>query len=65
MSEKFDGIRALWNGESLVSRQGNVIKAPHWFTEGFPKGIVLDGELWYAFPIFSPIVGWIEVLGVN
>ncbi len=45
MSEKLDGVRAYWDGEQLLSRQGNVYHAPDWFLSGFPK-IPLDGELW-------------------
>ena len=45
VSEKLDGIRALWDGEQLISRQGNPIHAPAWFTKDFPKQ-TLDGELW-------------------
>ena len=45
MSEKLDGIRALWTGTGLVSRQGNPFCAPAWFTKGLPK-TPLDGELW-------------------
>mmetsp|Transcript_30455 Transcript_30455/g.46638 ORF Transcript_30455/g.46638 Transcript_30455/m.46638 type:complete len:463 (-) Transcript_30455:8-1396(-) len=45
MSEKLDGMRALWNGRQLVSRQGNVIDAPAFFVEGFPHDLALDGEL--------------------
>lgn len=46
MSEKLDGIRAVWNGRNLVSRNGNVFNTPIWFTEGFLPDIPLDGELW-------------------
>ncbi len=45
VSEKLDGVRARWNGDRLVSKNGNVFRAPKWFTEGFPKQ-PLDGELW-------------------
>lgn len=45
MSEKLDGIRAYWNGEELLSKQGNKIFAPFWFTKDFPP-FELDGELW-------------------
>ncbi len=45
VSEKLDGIRAQWNGQQLVSRNGHVIHAPDWFVHGFP-GQALDGELW-------------------
>jgi len=45
VSEKLDGHRALWNGSHFISRGGNVIHAPDWFTKGFPS-IPLDGEIW-------------------
>lgn len=45
MSEKLDGIRGYWDGEKLYSKNGNIIYAPDWFTNDFPK-FKLDGELW-------------------
>jgi DNA ligase-1 len=45
VSEKFDGVRAIWNGRSLRFRSGRPIAAPTWFTEGWPDA-ALDGELW-------------------
>ena len=45
VSEKLDGVRAFWNGRTLVSRGGHVINAPAWFVEHFPAR-ALDGELW-------------------
>jgi len=45
MSEKLDGIRAYWNGKELISKNGNEIYAPFWFTKDFPP-FELDGELW-------------------
>lgn len=46
-SEKYDGCRAIWDGEKFVSRNNKtVFLAPPWFKECMPKGIVLDGELW-------------------
>ncbi|MBR9874345.1 MAG: DNA ligase [Vibrionaceae bacterium] len=44
-SEKLDGIRAYWTGQHLVTRNGNRIHAPKWFTEPLPD-YPLDGELW-------------------
>ncbi|WP_217904602.1 MULTISPECIES: DNA ligase [Vibrio] len=44
-SEKLDGIRAYWTGERFVTRNGNPIYAPSWFTDVLPK-MPLDGELW-------------------
>jgi DNA ligase-1 len=45
VSEKYDGVRALWTGRELLSRQGLPIHAPGWFTMGWPA-TALDGELW-------------------
>lgn len=45
VSEKLDGIRAVWDGQQLSSRQGHLIHAPAWFTQHFPPR-PLDGELW-------------------
>ena len=45
VSEKLDGIRAYWDGKQLISRGGNIIAAPAWFTAGFGTQ-PLDGELW-------------------
>ncbi|PWW80206.1 DNA ligase/mRNA capping enzyme [Tuber magnatum] len=45
MSEKLDGVRAYWDGETFRSREGNPFYAPAWFTKRMPKDITLDGEL--------------------
>jgi len=45
MSEKLDGVRAYWDGKVLLSRQGQRINAPEWFTQNLPP-FALDGELW-------------------
>lgn len=45
ISEKLDGIRAVWDGQQFTSRQGHPIHAPAWFTQAFPA-TPLDGELW-------------------
>ncbi len=45
VSEKLDGIRARWTGSELLTRNGNVIHAPAWFTVNWPDE-PLDGELW-------------------
>jgi len=46
VSEKYDGIRGIWTGKELLSRQGKPIHAPAWFIQALPKGVWLDGELW-------------------
>ena len=56
VSEKYDGVRALWDGKTLRSRAGNVIAAPIWFTEKFPN-TPLDGELWLARGKFDALSG--------
>lgn len=45
VSEKLDGVRALWDGRKFISRGGHTIHAPKWFIKGFPD-VTLDGELW-------------------
>ena len=45
MSEKYDGIRVLWNGKQLYSRLGKLIKCPDFFKSQLPP-FSLDGELW-------------------
>lgn len=32
VSEKYDGVRAIWSGHDLRFRSGNRINAPLWFT---------------------------------
>lgn len=56
VSEKYDGVRALWDGKTLRTRAGNVIAAPAWFTEHFPD-TPLDGELWLARGQFDALSG--------
>ena len=56
VSEKLDGVRARWNGETLVSRRGSRFNAPAWFTEGFPP-VPLDGELWMGRGTFERLSG--------
>lgn len=52
MSEKLDGIRAYWDGETFVSRLGNRFFAPDWFVEDLPAD-TLDGELWIGRKMFQ------------
>ncbi|MFT5657777.1 MAG: DNA ligase-1 [Gammaproteobacteria bacterium] len=56
VSEKYDGVRAFWNGKQLISRQGNIIQSPDWFTAPLPQ-IPLDGELWIARGQFDRLSG--------
>lgn len=59
MSEKLDGLRAIWNGETFLSRTGNKFFAPSEFVKDFPKDMVLDGELFCGrgeFDVASSLV---------
>jgi DNA ligase 1 len=56
VSEKYDGVRAYWDGRRFSTRAGNTILAPGWFTEKFP-GTPLDGELWLGYGRFEEISG--------
>lgn len=55
VSEKLDGVRAYWNGQQLISRQGNIFHAPAWFTAQLPA-TPLDGELWLGRGQFEKTV---------
>lgn len=55
VSEKLDGIRAIWTGEQLLSRNGKVIHAPQWFLNQLPQRIALDGELYTNRSQFNQI----------
>lgn len=45
IAEKYDGVRALWDGSNLTLADGTAVAAPAWFTGHWPKR-ELDGELW-------------------
>lgn len=45
LSEKYDGLRGFWDGHRLLTRGGEVVAAPAWFTAGWPP-VPMDGELW-------------------
>ena len=53
VSEKYDGLRAYWDGQKLWSRKGNIIYAPDYFLAELPRDIVLDGELWIGHGKFE------------
>ncbi len=54
VSEKLDGVRAYWDGQRLISRGGNRIHAPEWFTREFPAE-PMDGELWMGRGRFAEV----------
>jgi DNA ligase 1 len=59
VSEKLDGVRALWDGKVLRFRSGRTIAAPAWFTAKLPKE-PLDGELWLARGQFDVLSGTVR-----
>lgn len=56
VSEKLDGVRAVWDGKTLRFRSGQVISAPAWFIEKLPAH-ALDGELWMGRGNFDRVSG--------
>ena len=56
LSEKLDGVRALWDGKKLRFRSGRQIVAPAWFLAAFPAA-ALDGELWMGRGRFDRLSG--------
>ncbi len=54
ISEKLDGVRAVWDGTSLRFRSGRPIVAPAWFIAGLPS-TALDGELWIGRGKFDQV----------
>lgn len=61
VSEKFDGVRALWDGRSLRFRSGQTIAAPQWFLAKLPAQ-TLDGELWLGRGRFEELSGFVRKL---
>lgn len=61
VSEKYDGVRGYWNGQQLLTRGGEAIAAPAWFTQGWPS-VPMDGELWAGRGQFSRAVSTVKLL---
>ncbi|MDR3368301.1 DNA ligase [Rhodoferax sp.] len=59
VSEKLDGVRAFWDGQSLRFRSGRTIAAPGWFIAALPK-TALDGELWLGRGRFDELSGTVR-----
>ncbi len=55
VSEKYDGLRAYWDGERLLTRGGEKINPPAWFIARWPK-LPMDGELWVGRSRFGDAV---------
>jgi DNA ligase-1 len=64
VSEKFDGVRALWDGQRLRFRSGAPVPAPAAFLRRLPPQ-ALDGELWLARGRFSELAGLVKRQGAS
>lgn len=54
MSEKLDGVRAVWNGKFFETRSGRLdMKYPDYYKEIMPTDIALDGEIWLERGVFD------------
>ena len=59
VSEKYDGVRGYWDGTKLMTRGGESIAAPAWFTADWPA-VPMDGELWAGRGQFSQAVSTVR-----
>jgi DNA ligase-1 len=56
VSEKLDGVRAIWDGAQFRFRSGRRVSAPAWFLAALPAQ-ALDGELWLGRGRFAELSG--------
>ena len=59
VSEKYDGVRAVWDGKTLRFRSGRTVNAPAWFIAKLPAEN-LDGELWLKRGEFEQLSGFVR-----
>lgn len=59
MSEKLDGVRGYWDGQQLLSKNGNRLFPPLEFTRGLPP-FPLEGELWGGRGCFEQTVSIVK-----
>ena len=59
VSEKYDGVRAIWDGRVLRFRSGRVVNAPRSFVARLPAQR-LDGELWLGRGSFEALSGLVR-----
>ncbi|MES2280160.1 MAG: DNA ligase [Pseudomonadota bacterium] len=57
--DRENGVRGFWDGEKLLTRGGERVMAPAWFTAGWPK-TPMDGELWAGRGQFSKAVSTVR-----
>jgi hypothetical protein len=59
VSEKYDGMRGYWDGKQLLTRGGEPVFAPTWFTAGWLE-VPMDGELWAGRGQFQQTVATVR-----
>ena len=64
VSEKYDGVRGFWDGQKLLTRGGQTINAPAWFTVNWPA-TPMDGELWAGRGQFQKAVSTVRLQTPN
>lgn len=62
VSEKFDGVRGIWDGENAFSKRGKILPIPHCFSQnlarlGIKNGEFIEGEFWIDYGAFEAISG--------
>ncbi|MGX2983446.1 DNA ligase [Helicobacter sp. 23-1045] len=60
VSEKFDGVRGIWDGQTMFSKRGKKFAIPPCFAQnlavlGLQKGEFVEGELWIDYGEFEKI----------
>ncbi|BHH85971.1 DNA ligase [Desulforhopalus sp. 52FAK] len=61
-SEKLDGVRGEWTGTEMLTKQGNRLDVPVYFTENFPP-FPLSGEIWGGRGTFERTSGIVATSG--
>ena len=59
VSEKYDGARGFWDGQKLLTRGGQAVNTPAWFTANWPA-TPMDGELWAGRGQFQKAVSTVR-----
>lgn len=66
VSEKFDGVRGIWNGTDMLTKRGNRIEIPLCFREKLEAiplkdGEFIEGELWSGYNSFETTSGIVRL----
>ncbi|WP_426369255.1 DNA ligase [Pseudocolwellia sp. HL-MZ7] len=59
ISEKLDGVRGYWDGKVLLTKNGNPLNPPTWFTANWPDAAI-DGELWIKRHTFEQVISCVK-----